>query len=341
MKFTSDQETIIKLQTLNNTINNLEKTYQGLLKEGKNITEKQAKIVDKIEHIETLNEIIKNIGSYHELEILLREIQEISPFLKDLENQKSDIENNIKSTQNHINDYLQIDENLADKVKLFQENITKLEQDLEKIGGFEALQSLLEKAISTKKELADFSADLEQKLTEKMANELREFAEKLGQEMANKIAQKQTINLDKIADHPWEKRIKSLEKQVEYLSNQNRELQQKIANSEENNINETRQYSGNISLELTWENILKKEPLIGIIKKYAETYRIEKLYTTTTGQLVYGIKRSTIRIIIILQNMKVKSIILRDEDKRKELNLTPEESHFIYQYMDSYIQPIN
>lgn len=333
MKFTSDQDTIIKLQTLNNTINNHKKTYQKLLKEGKNITEKQEKIVDKIEQIETLNELIKQIGGYQELQNLLKQIQEISPFLKDLETQKIDIKNNLKNTQNQINDYREIDENLADKLKLVQENITKFELDLEKIGGFEALQLLLEKTLSTKKELEIFSANLEQKLTEKMENKLEEKIN---------ILQNQTIDPNKTG----EKRIKSLEKQVEYLDNQNRELQQKIANLEENNINKTSQFPVNILFELTWENILKKEPLIGIIKKYAETYRIENLYTITADRLVYGIKRngiqrSPIRIIIILQNMKAKSIIMQDEVQGKELNLTSEEADFIYQYMDSYIQPIN
>lgn len=328
MKFTSDQDTIIKLQTLNNTINNHKKTYQKLLKEGKNITEKQEKIVDKIEQIETLNELIKQIGGYQELQNLLKQIQEISPFLKDLEMQKIDIENNLKNTQNQINDYREIDENLADKLKLVQENITKFELDLEKIGGFEALQLLLEKTLSTKKELEIFSANLEQKLTEKMENKLEEKIN---------ILQNQTIDPNKTG----EKRMKSLEKQVEYLYNQNLELQQKIANLE-NKKNKT----SHILFELTWENILKKEPLIGIIKKYAETYRIENLYTITADRLVYGIKRngiqrSPIRIIIILQNMKAKSIIMQDEVQGKELNLTSEEADFIYQYMDSYIQPIN
>lgn len=341
MTFTSDTDIISKLQALNNTINNLEKTYQGLLIEEKNITEKQEKIVDKIKQIETLNELIKQIGGEQELQILLRQIQEISPFLKDIENQKIDIENNIKSTQNQINDYREIDENLADKLKLVQENIIKLDQDLEKIGGFEALQLLLEKTVSTKKELETFSANLEQKLTQKIEHELREFAQNLLQKIKEETQNKPRYELIKSPDNQLETRIKSLEKQVEYLDNQNRELTEKITNIQESTPNENQQETGDNLTELTWENILKKEPLIGIIKKYAETYRIEKLYTTTAGQLVYGIKRSTIRIIIILQNMRAKSIILRDEDKRKELNLTPQESHFIYQYMDSYIQPIN
>jgi uncharacterized protein YoxC len=260
MKFTSDTDTIIKLQTLNKTINNLEKTYQGLLIEAKNIANKQEKIVDKIEHIEQLNELIKNIGGYEKIHNLLQQIQEISPFLKNLE------------------------------------------------------------------------------------NELKNILPKLLEEMLENLSPKTTINLDKTLDNPLENRIENLEKQVEYLSNQNRELLALINltnNSEESISNEISEETIDKSSTSIWDNIINKEPLVAIIKKYAETYRIEKLYTATTGQLVYGITRSTIRIIIILQNMKAKSIILRDEDKRKELNLTPQEAHFIYQYMDSYLQVIS
>jgi hypothetical protein len=297
MDFTSDTETIIKLQSLNNTISNLEKTYQGLLTDAKNIAERQEKNITKIEKIEQLDQLINDIGGYEQLESLLIEIKEITPLLK--------------QSQNQIQEYGKIDKNLAEKIKITEDSLTIINEKIEQMGGLRPLAQLISQVNETKEYLEVFAEELTQNISDKIKNELTDFSHNLIQEIKKKIETKTIIEFEE-------------EKQENFEDNQEDTLNTTSANS----------------TKLTWENIIQKEPLVGIIKKYAETYRIEKLYTANTGQLVYGIKRTTIRVIIIMQNMKGKSIILRDEDKRKELNLTAQEANFIYEYIDSYLQPI-
>ncbi len=334
MDFISDTETIIKLQTLNNTIENLYKTAHALLNEAKKLSQEQSEIVSKIDNINELNDLMENIGGYQRVATLMGQIQEINPFIKDIEYQIDNIETKLKDINNKAQDYLNIEQKLEDKFQFCQKHLEaievmiKLDQELKHMGG---LQGFLAQIIEKENDLKIFSQEFEDNIV-------------------NNIQAKLTI-LNESNNDNLLARIKSIEKEIESLSAQNREINQEILENKKHIadldqnlplelIREETDDTENNEIELTWEMIIAKEPLVSTIKKYSETYRIEKLFTTNSGQLVYGIRRSTIRIIIIFQNNKARSIILRDDDKRKELNLNSKESEFVYKYIDYYVQSI-